>query len=315
MADNMMQSSNQTVQTSTQGREPWAPAQDALKLGIKDATSLYNNKSGFKPFGKSLVVGHSAKTQEGMGGIENSANAFGADLAKPLGFNTGVLNSGGWNTPQLNAMNNSANVASGAELFGANPGFQRILSGTLGDVREGVNRNASAMGRYGSGTHQDVLQEGLADVSARMRSDEYERQLGRMDVANQQLFGMGQQGIGNQAAASDQMASSYNLMQQPYRDLMGVGQMEEDLAAAQLQDELRVHQEAQAEPWDRLLALQGIATGAGRVGGSSSANQTVIRPGTSPFQSIAGGAMQAYDQGMDPWMGALAGYLGSPAGA
>jgi hypothetical protein len=310
MADNMFQSSNQTVQSTTGGREPWAPAQDAMKLGIKDATALYNNKSGFQPFGKSLVADRSTKTTEGMGGIENSSRAFGADLAKPLGFNTGILNSGGWNTPQLNAMDNSARVASGDELFGSNPGFQRILRSGIDDITEGVNRNASAMGRYGSGTHQDVLQEGIADFSGRMHSDEYQRQLGRMDAANQQMFGMGQQGIGNQAAASDQLASSYNLMQQPYRDLMGVGQMEEDYAAAQLQDELRVHQEAQAEPWDRLLALQGIATGAGRVGGSSNQTSTVIRPGTSPFQAMVGGGLQAYDQGMDPWMGALAGYLG-----
>ena len=313
MGDSMMQSSNQNVTTQTQGREPWSAAQPAMKKGLTDALALYNNKSGFTPFDKSLVVDRSAKSTEGMGGIENSANAFGADLAKPLGFNTGIMNSGGWNTPQIDAMDNTANVASGAELFGANPGFQRILGETLGDVREGVNRNAMGMGRYGSGTHQDVLQEGLADVSARMHSDEYGRQLGRMDQSNAQLFGMGQQGIGNQAQSGDQMASSYNLMQQPYRDLMGIGSMEEDMATARLQDELRVHQEAQAEPWDRLLALQGIAGGAGRVGGSMNATTTVRAPGVSPFQAMVGGGLQAYDQGMSPIMGALAGWGGQRA--
>jgi hypothetical protein len=300
--------SNRTVQTTTNAQEPWSAAQPALKKGISEATRLYDQQAGFQPFGKSLVVDFSDKTKDGMEGIVNSASTFGGEMSKGLGFTSGLFDSGGWNTPQVDALNNTSGVAAGNELFGANPGFQRIKDMALDDVRLGVNKNAMAMGRYGSGAHQDVLQEGLADVSARMLSDEYTRQLGRMDNANQQLFQMGQTGIGNQTTATQLQPQAYNTMQQPYRDVMGVGSMEEDLATRTLNDELRVHNEAQEAPWDRLLALQGIASGAGRVGGSSTAS--VLAPTASPFQSIVGGALQSYGAGEPIWQGALGGLLG-----
>jgi len=445
------------------GSAPWRPAQENLKLALKDSKQLYEDGKGFQPFTDSLVVDHSGRTRQGMQGVENSANLFGSDMAKPMGFTSGLFNTGGYNAPQQSAMglmggyaqgqgynsqsqqginslqglnndlmansglsglqqgaaagygalsaqgglNNAQqgamsgfqglasdgglndaqrtameqtqNIAGGADVFGENPYFQKQLNRGIEDITTAANKQAAAAGRYNSGEHQGALFDSLGDYINDARSGEYVRQMGRMDNARGQAFGMGQQGVGNQSSAfnsmgnlgqqqfgnqmglygaqgslgqtgignqssssqslfgagdtgygnasnaanqyfnagqtgisnlgnaSSAMSGAYNSAQQPFRDMMGLGQMDEDHATRTLNDQLRIHNETQQEPWDRLLALNAVASGAGKTG--SSGTQTTVAPHASPFQSALGGAVSGFGT-TGNWGGALLGGLG-----
>lgn len=145
-----------------------------------------------------------APTGTGFDQAQDDALArFRTTAATPVGS--------GFDQAQQNALTNYQNTASGNDLFGTNPHFEAALGRAQDDVRDGVNETASAMGRFGSGAHQGVLGDSIGDLSARMRGDEYSRQLARKDQATNNLFSAGQAGYDNRYrdnARGDQAANS-----------------------------------------------------------------------------------------------------------
>jgi hypothetical protein len=255
--------------TTTQSNsEPWKAAQPALTQGINAAQSLYDKGVGAKVYTGSTVVPWDQKTIQGQNAITDSANANlgGNGLSGQL---QGVINNGGYNSGQLEALNNTRSVANGSFDINSDPGFQQVVD----QARNTVNAGASGAGRYGSGIHQQTLGNTIGDLGAR----QYQAFQQRKDAANSNLFNMGSTGFG-------QLGQAYSGMKAPASDLMQVGAMNEDLATRQMNDKLRIFNEQQNKPWENLSRLQAIASGAGQLGGSTTQSQ----PGQNPFLTALG---------------------------
>lgn len=254
------------TQTTTQNSEPWGPAQDALKLGIKDATQLYKDGIGGSVYTGSTVIPWSKQTTSGMGGLMDlaRANINGKGIVSSA---QDIMNQGGFNDQQLAAMkglttagsrndalykslgaNGLTGIQDGAlagyksglgdlnalmKSLGANgltsdqdialksyrdtatskfdysPDFQKVLDASLADARAGVNANASAAGRYGSGVAQGVMADKLGRISNEARLGEYRDFQDRKDAANSSLAGLAQTGLGNRTGGL-QLGQSFN---------------------------------------------------------------------------------------------------------
>lgn len=257
--------SGDNTTTTTQTNEPYSAAKPLLNQGMKDAHSLYKSGNIAPINTMSTVVPYAQQTMQGMNSIQQNAT----DAMAPGGFASqfkDIIGNGGFNAPQMDAVNNTRSLANSTYDMNANPGFQSVLDSVLQKSGTGVNQNAAAMGRYGSGTHQGVMQQTQGDIANRMISDDYNRWLGRRDGANTQLFGMGQTGM-------DNMNPAYQSMNAPAQDLMGVGGMYEDLQGRVMNDQLRIADDKLNAPWNNIQRLLAAAAGAGSLGSSTQSAQ------------------------------------------
>ena len=272
-----MSGDNSTTQTAT--NEPYKAAKPLLDKGMGDALKQYNSGGLVKPNTMSTVVPFAQQTMQGMNSVQQNAT----DAMAPGGFSDqfkSIIGNGGFNDPQMDAMNNTRTLANSSYDMNANPGFQDVLNQALDKSTYGVNQNAAAMGRYGSGTHQGVMQEEQGNLASRMINDDYNRFLGRRDAAQGQLFGMGQTGM-------DNMNPAYASMNAPAEDLMGIGSMYEDLMGRTMNDQLRIANEKQNLPLANIQALLAAAAGAGNYGSQTSKAQGP----NSTFSNIAGAGL------------------------
>ena len=312
-------------------------AQDTLQgmQGIKNSADAYTGALQ-EPMNQQLDIlnqgGYNPYQQTAMGRTDALAggSGFNAQTGQATetmqNLDTQMREGGGLTQYQQDAMARSQGLAQGNEVMGTNPGFMRNLAEAQKAAGSAANEMAMKTGRYNSPAHQDTLSGNVADVTAKMYTDEYRQQLGRQDAARGQQFGMSQQGIGNQQQTAQGLAqlgqtgysniqdanrdlfdsgqiglgnlqtaagnipTAYNALQQPYRDYMGLGQMNEDLNQRQMQDDLRRFREADNAEWDRVAKLNAIAGGAGQMG--SSMQSKVTGASASPFQQIAGVGLQ-----------------------
>jgi hypothetical protein len=256
--------------TTTQSNsEPWKAAQPALKQGIGAAQNLYNSGVGSQVYTDSTVVPWDAKTLQGQNAITNSANANlgGNGLSGQL---QGVINSGGYNSAQLDALGNTRNLANSS--WAVSPELQKIIDQTNSDANTNVSLNTSGAGRYGSGFGNAAVADAISKNTNNLLYNDLNSFNSRRDAANSNLFNMGQTGFGN-------LGTAYSGMQAPAQDLMKVGGMNEDLATRQLNDKLRVFNEQQNRPWENLARFQALASGAGQLGSSTTQSQ----PGQNPW--------------------------------
>jgi hypothetical protein len=273
----MGDSSNKTTQTQT--NEPYSAAKPLLNTAMGDAQSLYKSGGLVKPNTMSTVVPYAQQTTAGMNSIQNTAQGAMA----PGGFTEqfkSIIGNGGFNDPQMDAVDNTRSLANSSYDMNANPGFADVLKQAQEGSMYGSNANAQAMGRYGSGTHQGVQQRELGNLTSRMVGDDYNRWLGRRDGANTQLFGMGQTGM-------DNMNPAYASLKAPAEDLMGVGSMYEDLMGRTMNDQLRITNEKQNAPMANIQALLAAAAGSGSYG-----QQTGTAQGpNSTMSNVLGGGL------------------------
>lgn len=279
--------------TQTTNAEPWEKAQPALELGLGDAQNLYKSGQGFQPYTGSTVVPFADQTSAGMGDIQNrSLSAMSGPNPFDSGFNFfgGMFDTQGLSADQRGIGDQWRTTASGSELNNTSPQFENLVGKVLGDARTGIDLSMSGAGRYGSpGAHTSVLARELGDLSDRMRTSEYARQLGRMDSARTNLANLGQQGITNQFGAASQLPSAWDARNMPASDLMRVGSMYEDLAGRTMSDNMRIFQETQQAPLRAVEWLNAIGSGAGSLGGTSASKST--QPGSNPFTQILGGGL------------------------
>jgi len=272
-----MPGNNTTTQTQT--NEPYKAAKPLLDKGMGDALKMYNNGGLVKPNTMSTVVPYAQQTTAGMNSIQNTAN----DAMAPGGLNSqfqDIIGNGGFNAPQMDAVNNTRSLANSSYDMNANPGFADVLRQAQEGSMYGSNANAAAMGRYGSGTHQGVQQRELGDLTGRMVYNDFNNWLGRRDSANQNLFSQGQTGMNN-------LNPAYASMKQPAEDLMGVGSMYEDLMGRTTNDQLRITNEKQNLPLANIQALLAAAAGAGNYGTQTGQSQGP----NSTLSNIAGGGL------------------------
>lgn len=272
-----MSGSNKT--TTTTGNTPYKAAQPLLDKGMGDALSLYKTQGLVKPNTMSTVVPFAQQTTQGMSSLGNlaTANSNGQGLS---GQYQGIINNGGYNADQQNAVNNIKQTANGSYDMNANPGFANVLKQAQDAATGSVNGLAAGMGRYDSGTHQGVLGKTVGDVTGNMVSNDFNNWLGRRDSAQQQLFNAGQQGQSN-------LGNAYTGAQAPANTNMQLGQMNEDLYGRTLNDQLRIANDRQNAPLANIQALLAAANGAGNYG-----TQTSTAQGPSnTFSNIAGGIL------------------------
>lgn len=298
------------TQTTTTNNAPWKAAQPALQLGLKQAQDLFKaDPTGQKGvYTGSTVVPWSSQTQQGMGQIQNAANANSGgrglsgqyqDLINQGGLSdaqqkamAGMSNTAAnpFNSYQSAALKNTQNTANSSFNINANPAFQQVLQQAQAGARDAVNMSAGGAGRYGSGVHQGNLASEVGELTSRMVGQEYNNWQNRRDSANQNLFNMGQAGVNTQQNAQNalfgmgqagigNLGTAYNGLGKPAQDLMQVGAMNEDLATRQMNDRLRIFNDKANAPWNQLGRLNAIASGAGSLGGT----QTTAQPGQNPW--------------------------------
>ncbi|AWC25364.1 hypothetical protein CO731_04859 [Aminobacter sp. MSH1] len=272
-----MGGSNKSTQTTS--NEPYSAAKPLLNQTMGDAHNLYKNGGLVKPNTQSTVVPYAQQTTQAMGGLQSlgQANTGGQGLS---GQYQGIIDSGGYNQEQQDALSGIRSTATGQFDPNGNPAFQQVLQQAQDAASNAAKLNASGAGRYGSGTHEGVMAKQVGDLTSRMVGDEYRNWQGRQDQAQQQLFNAGQQGQSN-------MGNAYKGMQDAYNPLLQVGAMNEDLYGRNLNDQLRITQEQQNLPLANIQALQGIASGAGNLGTSTSTAQGP----SNTFSNIAGAGL------------------------
>ena len=294
--------------------------------------------------------GLNSTQQSALGQLGSAAggNAYNAQSQQGINslanMNSQMDANNGLSSAQQLSQQQNAGIAAGNELMGTNPGFQRNLRESQNAATNAVNEQAMKAGRYGSGAHQGVVADRVGDLTSRMYSNEYDKQLGRQDAARGAQFQMGQQGLSNQTSsakdlftagntgygnqydavmnqfnagqqgtqnmfgAAASMPQDYNTAGAGYRDMMNVGGMYEDLATRQKNDELRQYTEQDMAGWNRLAQYNALVGGAGQLGNTTT-KQTVA-PTASPFQSAAGG----FSSGMSNGGGVTGGLVGGGLG-
>lgn len=270
-----MGGSNKT--TTTSSAQPYAASKPLLDQGMGDALKLYKDGNLVQPNTMSTVVPYAQQTTAGMGDLQNIAqnNMGGNGLSGQL---QGIIDSGGYNQDQQSALQGIRDTANSTFDINADPAFQQVMNST----RDAVNQNAAGLGRYGSGTHDEVMTRELGDLGAR----QYQDWQNRRDAAQTQLFNAGQQGQAN-------LGTAYEGMQDPAKTLMGVGSMNEDLYGRVLNDQLRIANERSNAPLSNIQALLAAANG----GGQYSTNTQTAQGPNSTLSNIAGAGLGAMSMG------------------
>nr|WMC99341.1 hypothetical protein RAR13_11855 [Aminobacter aminovorans] len=269
-------------QTTTNTNTPYKAAQPLLDKGMGDALNLYKNGGLVKPNTMNTVVPYSQQTTQAMGGLQGlgQANTGGQGLS---GQYQGIINSGGYNQEQQDALAGIRDTATGDFDINSNPAFAQVRQRAMDAASNAAALNASGAGRYGSGTHTNAAATAVGNVAADMDLGEYRNWQGRRDAANTQLFNAGQQGQSN-------MGNAYQGMQDAYNPLLQVGSMNEDLYGRTLNDQLRIANESQNAPLANIQALLAAASGAGNYGTQTQTAQGPSNTASNIFGGLLGGA-------------------------
>lgn len=245
-----------------------------------------------------------------MGGL-NTLQRGAVNNLTPIANSNPTEGLGQLNDIQRNAYNRLNPIAGGSEMQG-NPYLQDVIDRSTRDIVGASNLGASAAGRYGSGGHQNVTEKNVGDMASGLRFADYGNQQNRRDAAIRDIFGMGntansqyeadmgrkmdatgslfnagQQQQNNVNANTGALMDAYTAMQAPSEALMGIGGQYEDLLGRQINDQSRIFTEMQNQPWNQIARLNSVATGAGSMGG----NSTATAQGPSRLSSALGGAL------------------------
>ena len=248
--------------TTAANNTPWAEAQPLLKKGLGEAGALFDAGIGGQVYTSPMFTPFAGQSIQGMNQTEGVANDFAAGARKPFETFTGMMDY--WNP-----------IAKGD--FAANPAFMSQLKSAQDAASDAVNLSMSGAGRYGSAVHTDALAKAVGDVTNKAMLD-------FQGMANNQLMGYG-----------GALPGAFQTALQPSQALMGVGANYENLAANMQQDQRRIFDEMQNNPWDLLAKMNAIGSGAGQLG--SSQTQKVTQPGTNWLQTGLGYGLQALGGG------------------
>lgn len=279
--------------TQTQTSDPWSGAAPYLKDVLGQAQSQFNTGQGFGS------VPFSPQTTSALGGITGLAGQGNPLGAAAQNSALGIFGSGGLTQPQQQAAGYLQPYASGQNVTGGSPEFQRALDYQSGKTADDVNRTWSNAGRYGSAGQTNDLVSQVGGMRDSAMANEQAREQGLQMQANGMLGNIGAQGAGNLATFSGLAPSIYDQQFSPYGKLAGVG------SAYDAQN-----QQNQQAPWNRLGAYAGLINGMGGQGGTTSTSV----PKPSAMQGGLSGALTGGLAGakFGPWgagLGALGGGL------
>jgi hypothetical protein len=320
-----------TQQTVSSQNEPYAGAKPLIDKVLGDAKSSYESGGfDFNPFPNSTVVPNSNQTNQatdlftqiGRQGSQPFTNAFnsvnqvveGGGMTDPQRANLQNLiqmGDGSYRPEGAAGVQQQLNTVSG-NYFGANPELQNYIGQINDETSLRVNEMFGDAGRYGSGLHQKVLGDTIADNTSRVMMNDYNMERGNQVQAGRDLIAGSQaqdglaSGIGfgvNDAfrGASGDMVNAaaslpqfYSAQAMPGDMLLRAGGIIEDQQGREMQDAIDRYYADQSSAYERIARGMGIASGGGQMGGSR--QQTILSPAArqpSTFERILGGASTA----------------------
>ncbi len=257
--------------TAKSTRDPYAPAKPGLQSILDQSASLSGNTDLFKPV-QGAQTNQSLNQLEALGNQGSAAVQPLQNLVQQTGEGAGI----GFGQLQATARGDNLN---------GNPYFNDALKYQLDDVRDRVNQEYSAAGRYGSNAHTEGLTDGLGQLSVNAMMNNYNQERGYQVNAADRLAGYGFDGA-NAAGQLDQ-ANAYGA------NLLGqVGAQRDQHATA-----------AQQAPLRALEYQNNMTVPIAGLGGTSDSTQEQKTPSNTFGQILGGGLTVA---------GLLA---GGPAGA
>ena len=256
--------------TSSSTNEPWKVSQPYLTANLQAASKVKPTQV----YGGQRVADQSAQTRGGLSALTGVANANmgGQGLS---GQYQDVINAGGYNAQQMDAVNNTRNLANAQ--YSISPELQRILDQSNENALGSVNLANSASGRYGSGMGNAAVADAISQNTNNLIYQDLSNFMSRRDAAIQNLFGMGQQGFGN-------LGTAYTGMQAPGQTLLNVGQQQDARQQALINSKIDVFDEKQRAPRSDIEWRQALYSGTGALGGT----QTNRAPGQSPLATGLG---------------------------
>jgi hypothetical protein len=242
-------------EVSSSTSEPWKAAQPYLTSNLSAAA----NVAPTQVYGGQRVADQSSQTQGGLAALTGTANQNmgGQGLS---GQYQNVIDAGGYNAQQMNAVNNTQNLAN--QQWSISPELQRILDQSNENALGSVSLANSASGRYGSGMGNAAVADAIGQNTNNLIYSDLNNFRSRQDAANSNLFSMGQQGFGN-------LGTAYTGMQAPGQTLLGVGQQQDAYKQSLLNAEIDRFDEQQNAKRNDIAWKQGIFSGAGALGGST----------------------------------------------
>lgn len=241
--------------TSTSTNEPWSKAQPYLTANLAAASKV----APTQVYGGQRVADQSQQTRGGLAALTGVANANmgGQGLS---GQYQDVINSGGYNAQQMDAVRNTQNLAN--QQWSISPELQRILDQSNEAALGSVNLANSAGGRYGSGMGNAAVADAVSRNTNNLVYQDLNNFMSRRDAANQNLFGMGQTGFGN-------LGTAYTGLQAPGQTLLGVGQQQDAYNQSLINAKIDAFDEKQNAARNDIAWKQGIYSGAGSLGGTT----------------------------------------------
>lgn len=115
-----------------------------------------------------------------LGGGGNDPAAYWAEIAGKGGLDN--------NNPYMGTLQQTAQ----GQFLNANPYLDAAMQKAANFVTDNVNSNFSMAGRWGSGAHQDVLQQGLGDIANQMLMSNYQSERQNQLGAAGQIVGQSQ---------------------------------------------------------------------------------------------------------------------------
>lgn len=256
--------------TSSSTNEPWKAAQPYLTSNLKAASKV----APTQVYGGQRVADQSAQTRGGLSALTGVANANmgGQGLS---GQYQDVINSGGYNAQQMDAVNNTRNLANAQ--YSISPELQRILDQSNEAALGSVNLANSASGRYGSGMGNAAVADAISKNTNNLVYQDLNNFMTRRDAANSNLFNMGQTGFGN-------LGTAFTGLQAPAQTLLNVGQTQDARQQALINAEIDKFDEKQRAPRSDIEWKQALYSGTGALGGT----QTNRAPGQSNAMNLLG---------------------------
>ncbi len=294
--------------TTVQNNDPWSGSQSYLKEGMSRASDMLERGQGFNPYQGSTVVDYSGTTRQGMQGIIDAARSGALGTEQALQGARDVIGGGG----AISSLGDIASgrdsitagqyyepIASGSEIAQGNPYLMQALEAGADEIQNRVGNEAASMGRGGSGAAAARMADSLGDYYSGALASDYNNMRNRQMQAISGLSGTQGANIANRAGATNQMLGSQLAYSQmipglesarydPYSRMMDVGGMEDDLSARRKQDEVRRWEGEENDDWTRLANAMGIFSGAGSLGGQSTATVQAPVQRANPWTQAAG---------------------------
>ena len=255
-----------STQTVKQTNEPWGPAQPYIRKILREGGGLYDQGSTFVP--ADPLQEESFQQREGLARQGNPL------VPSVLGNAERVLGGGGMSDRQREVQSALMPYATGQYLGGGNPYLEGILDRTATDTSERIRSEMAGLGRTGSGAHQGILAENLADASNRLRYQDYNQQVQNQMAAAGQVYGMGD--------TAAQRAAQYSVLA-PQMDALRYG--DANMLGQVGQERRELGREETLTPWSDLARYAGLITGTAEPYKSSTQVSTIP---TDPLSSIAG---------------------------